>query len=78
MMVRYLYGDIDNITRWFLERIKEGNRNCQLFRYGMMLKDQGYDINEVESRILGLNAKLEKPLDINEIHTTIIQSISVK
>lgn len=72
------YGDIDNITRWFLERIKEGNRNCQLFRYGMMLKDQGYDINEVESRILGLNAKLDKPLDINEIHTTIIQSISVK
>ena len=71
------YGDIDNVTRWFLERTQSGNRNNNLYRYGMMLKDQGYALDEIENHIINLNSKLDKPLDITELHNTVINSISV-
>ena len=71
------YGDIDNISRWFLEKTKEGNRNNNLFRYGMMLKDQGYTLEEIQNKILELNSKLDNPLDINELTNTVFNSISV-
>ena len=72
------YGKIDNITRWFLQKTQQGNRNNNLFRYGMMLKDGGMCQEDIESRILDLNAKLDEPLSLSELQNTVFNSISIK
>lgn len=70
------YGDVDNVTRWFLQNTANGNRNNNLYRYGMMLRDVGYALDEVKSKMTELNSRLEQPLDLAEL-TSIFDSVSV-
>lgn len=70
------YGDVDNVTRWFLQNTANGNRNNNLYRYGMMLRDVGYALDEVKSKMTELNSRLEQPLDLAEL-TNIFDSVSV-
>ena len=71
------YGNMDKIQRWFLTNIGEGNRNNMLIRYGFMLRDQGLLGLELEEAVLTLNQKLENPLSIDEIRSTILKSLKV-
>ena len=68
---------MDKIQRWFLTNIGEGNRNNMLIRYGFMLRDQGLLGLELEEAVLTLNQKLENPLSIDEIRSTILKSLKV-
>lgn len=72
------YGNMNHITRWFLEKAKEGNRNNTLFRYGALLKDKGMSQDEIEKAIIDLNSKLDCPLDLTELTNTVFASISVR
>lgn len=72
------FGNVDNITRWFLEHIAVGGRNNNLFKYGMMLKDKGLDMSIVEKKVIELNSRLEAPLDMAELQGTVLSSISAK
>lgn len=69
------YGSIDAITRWFLLRTDEGNRNNMLLRYGKMLQDREICIELVQKSVLDLNSKLDAPLPKEEIEKTIFKSL---
>lgn len=72
------YGNTDNIARWFLQHIQIGNRNNGLYRYAALLSDKGYNLQEVKEKVIGLNAKLESPVDIQELENTVFTSIALK
>lgn len=69
------YGNMDKIQRWFITRMSTGNRNNMLIRYGYMLRDRGILGMELEEKILELNQKLETPLSVDEIRSTILKSL---
>ena len=71
------YGNMDKIQRWFITRMSTGNRNNMLIRYGYMLRDRGILGMELEEKILELNQKLETPLSVDEIRSTILKSLKV-
>ncbi|MGL5582154.1 MAG: primase C-terminal domain-containing protein, partial [Cetobacterium sp.] len=71
-------GNLDNLERWFAQRMGSGNRNNQLLKFAMLLADTGMDYQNILDRVLGFNAKLDTPLPEIEIHSTIMRSISKK
>ncbi|AEJ81591.1 DNA primase [Erwinia phage vB_EamP-S6] len=67
---------LDNIERWFAERMVSGSRNNHLLKFAMMLKDAGQQYAEVEQRVREFNAKLSNRLPEDEIERTIIRSLA--
>ena len=49
-----------------------------LLRFAMMLVDSGADFGQVASAVTDLNAKLDVPLDEDEISATILKTVSRK
>lgn len=72
------YGNVDNVTRWFLKHLQIGNRNNGLYRYAALLVDKGYNFEEVKEKVIGLNARLETPIDLQELENTVFTSIALK
>ena len=70
------WGNLDNIARWFLKNTKSGNRNNNLFRYGIMLRDRGLSFDDIKDTVIQLNSKLIAPLEIDELENTVFNSIS--
>lgn len=70
------YSNLDNIARWFVKQIKPGNRNHMLYRYGIMLKDMGLDLDDVKDKVRLLNSRVNAPLSQEELDNTIFSSIS--
>lgn len=66
--------DMDNLERWMLNNIGDGNRNNMLLRYAMILVDAGYDFEGVRHRVVALNDKIADKLDEAEIMGTIMIS----
>lgn len=66
---------MDNLERWFAQRMVQGARNDTLARYGFMLLDNGYKPNEIQNMLLQFNSKLADKLEENEILTTIMTTI---
>lgn len=69
---------LDNIQAWFCVKMKEGNRNNMLYRYGAMLLDAGKCLGEVEKLVYKLNDSIELPLTKDEIDTTVLASLRAK
>lgn len=67
---------LDNIERWFAERMVSGSRNNHLLKFAMMLKDAGLQYAEVEQRVTEFNAKLSNKLPDDEIERTILRSLA--
>lgn len=67
---------LDNLERWFAERIASGNRNNQMLKYALALVDSGMDLMEVHNQVLSFNGKLNKPLEESEIETTIMTTVA--
>lgn len=67
---------LDNLERWFAERIATGNRNKQMFKYASALVDNGMTLQEVGEQVRAFNKKLQKPLADNEIDSTIMISVA--
>lgn len=70
--------DMSGVERWFMMNSNTGNRNNQLARYGFMLVDSGFQLDEIKSKINSLNQRLENPLSKDEIETTIFKSVGKK
>lgn len=65
------------IQRWFLGKIiEEGHRNNNLFKFGAMLLDGGFDIIDAQSHVRDLNSRLPEPLDETELHKTVYVSMA--
>ena len=67
---------LDNIERWFAERMVNGNRNNHLLKFAMMMKDAGQQYPEVEQRVREFNAKLSNRLPDDEIERTILKTLA--
>lgn len=69
---------MDNLERWFAQRISEGNRNNNMIKYALALVDSGLALNEVEKQIISFNKKLSNPLPETEIRQTILKTVAKK
>lgn len=66
---------MDNLERWVINNIGDGNRNNMLLRYAMILVDARFSFEEVRSRVMQLNNKIADKLDEAEIMGTIMISV---
>ena len=62
---------LSNLERWFVNNIKEGNRNNHLLKYALLLVDMGKDIGTIQEKILSLNDRFVNKLSKQEIENTI-------
>lgn len=66
---------MDNLERWVINNIGDGNRNNMLLRYAMILMDSGYDFEGIRTRVIALNDKIADKLDEAEIMSTIMITV---
>lgn len=66
----------DNLERWFAQRIASGNRNNQMLKYALALVDSGMSLMDVSKQVHSFNDKLNKPLDKDEIDSTIMVTVA--
>jgi hypothetical protein len=67
---------LDNLERWFAQRIASGNRNNQMIKFALALVDSGMDLMEVNTRVFDFNRKLSNPLAKEEIERTIMVTVA--
>ena len=67
---------MDNLERWFAQRIASGNRNNQMIKFALALVDNGMSLIEVGKQVHSFNGKLNTPLDEEEIDNTIMVSVA--
>jgi hypothetical protein len=67
---------MDNLERWVINNIGDGNRNNMLLRYAMLLLDASFDFEGIRSRVMGLNNKIADKLDESEIMATIMITVA--
>ncbi len=66
---------MDNLERWAINNIGDGNRNNMLLRYAMIFVDAGFDFEAVRQKVISLNDKIADKLDEVEIMSTIMISV---
>lgn len=66
---------LDNLQRWFAQRIASGNRNNQMIKYALALVDSGMTLVEVQRQVHEFNKSLNAPLTEDEIDTTIMVTV---
>lgn len=69
---------LDNLERWFAQRLSEGNRNNQMIKFALALVDAGMGYNEVEAKVLALNAKVNNRLSAEELRSTVLVTVARK
>jgi hypothetical protein len=67
---------LDNLERWFAQRIASGNRNNQMIKYALALVDSGMTLMEVNAQVHAFNGKLSDPLGEDELDTTIMTTVA--
>jgi len=68
--------DLDNLERWFAERMVMGNRNNQMIKYALALFDNGMPYTEIERRVVEFNNKIDNGLSDHELQNTILRSVA--
>jgi hypothetical protein len=69
---------LDNLERWFAQRIQDGNRNNQMLKFALALVDSGMDFMSISTQIKNFNERLSNRLSDDEINSTILQTVSKK
>ncbi len=69
---------LDNLERWFAQRMASGNRNNHMIKYALALYDNGMTITEIETAVKSFNKKLSNPLSETEIDSTVMVTIGKK
>lgn len=67
---------LDNLERWFAQRIATGSRNNQMLKYALALVDTGMSLIDVQKQVAAFNGKLNTPLPASEIDTTIMKTVA--
>jgi hypothetical protein len=67
---------MDNLERWVINNIGDGNRNNMLLRYAMVLLDGGFDFEGIRQRVVSLNDKIADKLDEAEVMSTIMITVA--
>ena len=71
-------ANMDNLERWFAERMSSGNRNNTLLKFALALVDVGLSYIEIEGRVLNLNKQIQNPLTEDEIRNTVLITVAQK
>lgn len=66
---------LDNLERWFAQRIAEGNRNNNMIKFALALVDSGHDLVTVTDQVKAFNQKLNNPLTENELSSTVLVTV---
>lgn len=66
---------LDNLERWFAQRIAMGNRNNNMIRFALALVDSGKDLLTVSQMVTDFNQKLNNPLTQSELDTTVMVTV---
>ena len=67
---------LDNLERWFAQRIMSGNRNNNMIKYALALVDSGMGLVDVSKQTHLFNAKMNNPLTSDEIDRTIMVTVA--
>lgn len=68
-------ASLDNLERWFAQRIASGSRNNQMIKFALALVDSGLDLITVSKQVHAFNKKLSDPLGEEEIDNTILVTV---
>jgi hypothetical protein len=68
--------NLDNLERWFAQRMASGSRNNQMLKYALALVDAGLSLMEVSKAVHAFNAKINTPLPDDEINATIMVTVA--
>lgn len=68
-------SSMDNLERWTINNIGDGNRNNMLLRYAMILVDANFDFEGIRLRVMALNDKIVDKLSEAEIMGTILSTV---
>lgn len=66
---------MDNLERWTINNIGDGNRNNMLLRYALILLDAGFDFDGIRLKVNDLNNKISDKLDEAEIMATVLVTV---
>lgn len=67
---------MDNLERWVINNIGDGNRNNLMLRFAMILVDAGLGFDEIKDRVFSLNDKIADKLDQVELLSTVMVTVS--
>ena len=67
---------MDNLERWVVNNIGDGNRNNMILRYAMILVDAGLDFEAIRQRVIALNDKIADKLDETEVMGTVMITVA--
>lgn len=67
---------LDNLERWFAQRIAMGNRNNNMVRFALALVDSGMPLLEVSESVTAFNQKLNNPLSQSELDSTVMVTVA--
>lgn len=71
-------SSLNNLERWFAQRMTSGQRNNQMLRFAMMLVDSGMDFFSVENAVKSFNNKLSDKLPEKELDATVLVTVAKK
>ena len=69
-------SELDNLERWVMNNIGDGNRNNMLLRYALILIDAGFKFDEIKEKTITLNNKLMDKLDELELANTVFHTVA--
>jgi hypothetical protein len=69
-------ASLDNLERWFAQRIATGNRNNHMIKFALALVDSGMELIQVSKQVHEFNKKLNTPLTEDEIDSTIMVTVA--
>jgi hypothetical protein len=67
---------LDNLERWVMNNIGDGNRNNMLHRYARILVDAGFGFDSIKSKLFSLNDKIPDKLSESELLGTVLTTAS--
>lgn len=66
---------LDNLERWFAQRMVSGSRNNHMIRFAMILVDAGMGYQEVQEKVINFNNKLSNKLPVDELNNTVFVTV---
>ena len=67
---------MDNLERWVMNNIGDGNRNNMLLRYATILVDAGFNFEAIRQKVIDLNNKIPDKLEEIEIMSTVMITVA--
>jgi hypothetical protein len=69
---------LDNLERWFAQRMVDGNRNNHMIKFALALVDAGMPYGDVEDKVMSFNKKLSNGLSEQELKSTVLVTVARK